>query len=763
LRQQIQGAMRDPKALEGMQEAATRYERLTGDLQQKLVGAGMLEPEQAAMAKLIPYAVRHMGAKVEGDHLALPADPKTSAAKAAEMERTAKAMRARADAQVASGRFHFGLANEIHLRRMADEMEAKAKRLREGRGGERLTPEAIEAHMKETGTPMPAYVTQAPKGGSGYFVAQHEAPSPVGRVMRTGEATRIGAFDASPETLREGAARMQGLVDAHEGFSRLVNHFGLRDRAGAVRTVASRKDAAELAREMSARGRGNWRPIRVQPFAGRSAQLHDLLEQTRNEDMPEHVDIRDAIEAAIGKNADGPGRWTVVPEAAADQLAQHIRVLGSGGAGKLGQLFNTQFRKVVLSLSPKWLAGNTIEAGLRSGINRAGPRSWLVGKKIVRTLADEPPRTTALSRTAGAAGDMLLGRYLGRDPQAAEELTARAMGGGHYAMSDRVPRRAAQQFDRTNLEKTAQRMAKFWGKPGPKQAAAGWHAYTQFVFDTVNKRVESQFQTAMAGAHVRRTLMPRTVLKTSQRAIDQAAEGLRNTQAQVDLARAVDRAYGRYSKFNPAMRRALILYTPFVAWTFNAFEFLTGVLPRDHPALASLVASASQASEQWRKDHGLTPFEKGRVPDFLQGSIPLSGDAKLRISRYTPFSLAGDPLGTAAGSILPQASSMIAAAKGQDWTGRPLKDPTGSPTTITKGKAVATAFLEESIPLLSQAQSYSTAAGSPGQKLRHVFDPFAATKPKAKKSRGGGSFSFKTAGAAGVSSAPGGFDFKSAK
>jgi hypothetical protein len=241
--------------------------------------------------------------------------------------------------------------------------------------------------------------------------------------------------------------------------------------------------------------------------------------------------------------------------------------------------------------------------------------------------------------------------------------------------------------------------------------------------------------------------MPRTVLKTSQRAIDQAAEGLRNTQAQVDLARAVDRAYGRYSKFNPAMRRALILYTPFVAWTFNAFEFLTGVLPRDHPALASLVASASQASEQWRKDHGLTPFEKGRVPDFLQGSIPLSGDAKLRISRYTPFRLAGDPLGTAAGSILPQASSMIAAAKGQDWTGRPLKDPTGSP----------------SIPLLSQAQSYSTAAGSPGQKLRHVFDPFAATKPKAKKSRGGGSFSFKTAGAAGVSSAPGGFDFKSAK
>jgi hypothetical protein len=51
----------------------------------------------------------------------------------------------------------------------------------------------------------------------------------------------------------------------------------------------------------------------------------------------------------------------------------------------------------------------------------------------------------------------------------------------------------------------------------------------------------------------------------------------------VALARDVQRAYGKYSNFGPALREAIVHWTPFIPWTLNAVKFLTSVLPKDHP------------------------------------------------------------------------------------------------------------------------------------------------------------------------------------
>jgi hypothetical protein len=91
---------------------------------------------------------------------------------------------------------------------------------------------------------------------------------------------------------------------------------------------------------------------------------------------------------------------------------------------------------------------------------------------------------------------------------------------------------------------------------------------------------------------------------------------------------------------------------------------------------------------------------------WLQGSIPLPGGAHLRVTRFTPMSLATDPLGTVSGSILPQFSGVMKAFEGQDWTGKKLKTKDGEPPGFNdEMKAALSAFANSTIPGLSLAQN----------------------------------------------------------
>jgi hypothetical protein len=119
---------------------------------------------------------------------------------------------------------------------------------------------------------------------------------------------------------------------------------------------------------------------------------------------------------------------------------------------------------------------------------------------------------------------------------------------------------------------------------------------------------------------------------------------------QVAAARWIDRAYGKYSKFGPEQRKWLTMYTPFAAWWLNSVKFFAQVLPVDHPVLLSLMASANEATLQWRKEHGLVePWAAvgdKTLPGFLQGSIPLSGARHQRFpTRDTPFGAGLSPAG----------------------------------------------------------------------------------------------------------------------
>lgn len=567
----------------------------------------------------------------------------------------------------------------------------------------------IATAMEHLGHGEPSFVTQAPnRRGPGNFYRHWSNPGGVGSATRTGEATVKGTFDAHPETMVEQVARMQGLVDAHEGFGRFLDQFGLR-HDGRLASFDTRAAAEQAARDASALpGSQGWQIVRTAPWKGRVEDVAGMIDGSTPEGHAQQS-LSDILDAAV--RGDGEGPYTLVPKPAADRLREHVSVLGAGGGGKLFRLATGAFRRTVLATSPTWLAGNVIEAGTRAAINRATPMDALFARRVFAHMD-------------------------ATDPEAALSARIAAKPGGHYAFAGRTVRTAADQFRDASppLANLARAAGAFWQARGPRNLANLWQGYTHLVFTKVNDNLEAPAQLAMAGRHMRQRFgLSNAEVIASRRAVQQAADGLRNTPEQIAMARAVQRAYGQYSSFSPALRKAIALYTPFASWSLNAVRFLYHVLPADHPVLTALLADAHVASEQWRKQHGLDLFQGSRgLPSFLQGSIPTAGGGHLRIGRYTPFGFASQPLDTVAGLVLPQLSGVQAAFQGRDWKGRALKNADGTPyDQLQLFKYGVQQLAEGEVPVYGKAAQFAAARGSLGQRLVRVLNPFAVTKGRA--------------------------------
>jgi hypothetical protein len=648
---------------QAVSKAADDYRATQVPGQKALGDAGLLDSGQVERRTLLPYAVRNMGAKSDGERIV-------------------------------------------------------------AQDGSPLTNDAIRAHMQVNGVPEAAYVTQAPnRRGARNFFRSSDEPAKAGAAKYTGKATTEGTFDAHPDVLVEGAANTQALVSQQEHFGKFVTDFGRRDGKGELKTYATFRQAQQAANNMLHQADGSpragalkFRPVRVNPFAGRKDQLEQLVNDA-NVDHTAHNSVHDALHDALSGNP-GEGPWALIPEAAADRQIQHLKVLGGGGLGKTFQVGSSAFRRTVLATSPRWLYGNLLEGLGRAAVAHAGPRAYVTGSRVMKRLGE-------------------------LDPKAAQELQARALGGGNLKMAERQQiHRGAEQFAQTPLAPIAHALGTFWRTPGPKQVAGVWNKWTDFVFNTVNGRAESAIQKAMLGQAVRKSpLMEESMVKLGQKAVDQAARGLRNTNEQVRFARQVDDMYGKYGKMSPGLRRSISTLTPFAAWAMSAVKFTYLVLPRDHPVLTSLLASSNQATEEWRKQHGLEMFAAGAVPGFLQGSIPVGGGGKIRASRYSPTSIAGSPTDSLAGLLLPQVSGVQEALQGRDWKGAKLRGKNGQDANdVDKLLAAGGAFLTSTVPLLAQGQRIK-AKGSLGAGAKAEVDPFPAIRPKGAVDGGGSAVS----------------------
>lgn len=590
-----------------------------------------------------------------------------------------------------------------------------------------LAKKRIAEIDRELAAQEPAFVSQLPGGlGARAFFQSFYPRKGLVSQQRTGEAAKAGTFDTDPSTLEAQVAHTQGMVSADRGFKRWISRFGKRDAAGQIEQYDNKNLATDAARNQTIDAEGRkipgaveWQPVPMNPWGGSGQALVNLLNDVNAAANPKQV--LDALEQAFNPDASGPGpggRWTIVPAPVAKEQYQFTRTLGASAGNKVLQVLSQAFSRTVLATSTKWLAGNLIEGELRAFIR--GARPW-TDTKLFRRVAKKIEETHGL--------------------EARREFESQVIAGGKVAMVERQQTyHGAEQFANTKVAPLARAVGTFMRAPGPKQLAGVWGLWTDFVFNDVNKTlVESRPQARIAGKFIRKNLIDPELRKIGETAIEQAARGSVDPNVAAAMGRYVDRAYGRYGKYGPSTRRLIALYTPFVAWAVNAVNFLFNVLPRDHPVLTGLLASAANVSEEWRQQHGLAKFLDNAAPGWLQGSIPVAGGGKLRLSRYTPFGVASDPLDTAASQVLPQFSGVIAAARGQDWKGKPLRDKNGNQLgDFGKVAYAAQQFVGSTVPLTRQTQSIATGQGPIGGRLRKEFDPFVPVKPKPKKGRGGG-------------------------
>ena len=426
--------------------------------------------------------------------------------------------------------------------------------------------------------------------------------------------------------------------------------------------------------------------------------------------------------------------YGVIPKVAAEQLRLHEGVGTSRATGaRVLRATRTKFTNTVLPLSPKWLTGQAVEGTLRAAVQGAGPTSWLRERRVFKELERQHPGAGKAFRERGLAG----GQYGG---QVQEFRTQRL----HETFNQGG---AEGQLGRA-LARIGQASEKGASKPGVKQTLGLWNRYTNLVFDRINGRgIEQHVQRAMLGRQIKTDLLDRKLVGLSNKAVAEATRGLKGTDTQVRMARGVQRAYGKYSSFNPHQREFQLHWAPFLPWYRNAVQFLASVLPKDHPALTALLATGNVATQEERKKLGLSQYadQKSVRPGFLQGGIPVKGGGVIRVGHYTPFAIGeARPSESVRGIVLPQLQSAHAALGGLDWKGDPIRRG----GEATRWENALAAQIQALVPGTGQAARITGLAGTlTGKKGARVslgpadlkaaavkeFHPFRPTNTPARK------------------------------
>jgi len=384
------------------------------------------------------------------------------------------------------------------------------------------------------------------------------------------------------------------------------------------------------------------------------------------------------------------GGYAVVPETAIHRLERHAGVgRGGHGVGPILRHTGDFFRKTVLPLTPKWLYGQATEAGLRALAQGAGPVSYLRGKKVLKRLKALDPDAYARLEKRGLLG----GQY----------SATGSVGQGLVHDVGKTGKTLAEELDPGKLQDIAVTMNRLLEKPGARHARSGYRRLTNTIFGDVNGFIERNAKTAMLGKAVSKgPLLEHKMITLGPKAMQDAAEGLRGTAAQVELARAIDRAYGRYSKFSPKGRDAILHSTPFVPWMGNMANFLFRVLPEDHPVKTSLMTAWMNSQEDERRRAGLSTLD-GSVPPWMLGATRNAKGQPIPLARYGPF-LPGEYAGALGGQYAPFLQSSLMNLSGVDWTGQQLKDRKGNPLSEDRKLAIALLSLgEATIPGLGLA------------------------------------------------------------
>ena len=327
--------------------------------------------------------------RVQGEHLGISHDPvkrlspAEANAEASRLDELAKNLRAGAAGQRESGRFSFGLGNEVHLDRMAADAEKQAKALRDGTvAGEPLQGAELRKYNEDYVTRVKAAAERHGLPDPIYFRHQEFPTSGFG--VRTA-ANLYRAVQGAKHSELKLFKRGQAIIDPDVFVQGLAGNIKRRHQWNAVAdTVQAHalpwsrkpngqgKDLLTLRREIANRG------LNPDDFEFINFGRFRRFTATADETLDTPSDLRDALEGAIQKPSQLrklPDEelaklqgFVAVPKGAGEELKTAIAPTGKASrlAGKV-QGFQSG---AILGLNPSWatmqVAANALQYGIGS-------------------------------------------------------------------------------------------------------------------------------------------------------------------------------------------------------------------------------------------------------------------------------------------------------------------------------------------------------------------------------------------------------------
>ena len=391
-------------------------------------------------------------------------------------------------------------------------------------------------------------------------------------------------------------------------------------------------------------------------------------------------EVRGFVSGRLGKskfNADsfikGDTGLRNVRLVSAEELGTFLRHTEIGAPGI--PIIGAAFRRAVLPLSPKWIAGNFVEAELRKTIAGIIPLFDVIKAHADRQFMDALRANT---------------------PELAHLFEAHAGGGLLFQANSRYMTRT-----KTGLKMEEQTRESVVRHP----VAATWTAtralvngITDEIF-ALNSLYEHSAKRQVRGKAFQRELREFTGSWTkSVRMQGDTVHAIikywdsnpKIAQAKAaEFGRFVDLTLGKYSKFSPEMRNFIQGYAPFIAWYLNSLKFMFYVLPVKHPVLTGAIAAVDKVMDpdlkKWIEGKGPAgALGSGRygidtgadhMPGWFKTISGYRNGVVLDPNRLAPSGAFTDnPLKTLAKNIMPQTNALYAFAGKSPVSLNTLKD-----------------------------------------------------------------------------------------
>jgi hypothetical protein len=559
-----------------------------------------------------------------------------------------------------------------------------------------LTPERIKEELTALGhdPDVIAFSSLRPhQSERGAFNVRGDRRQTLPKGQLTGKAVRQGLYDFGYESLLTDRTRRRGLVDAIDAYDRFVQTFAPRTNRPILDGKMA-KDAEANPEAFGVTPLEGQRMVAVPRHAftvtGRESrraeelQTRDLKDYSRNE-----ADASPDIWNDDGSiNYDSPGPYVLVPETAALRLQQHFHPTNQ--FQKAMQVGNQTFKQTVLTLSPKWVAGNAIDINLRAILAGHLPAGLNVRhRKLV---------------------DQVHERAMEMDPQAAARSGEILGHGTHLSnvLNQLIHRDRTDFSERNPVVQVGARVADT--RTG-KFLMGRWKAYTQAVFKANEKFIENPVTKGLVGDALLTELSTwnrlkfKVGIKLTDDIVNDLARGYTDTAKVIKLAKHVEQVTGQWTGNSPMARTILSGYAPFGMWTRAATKYVLWTLPAHHPIKTALLANIAQMTQDEREALGLSIFADSPLPGSARGDIPLPGGAAMPVSRLSSFGYVGDLPTNLAGTVLPQASGIQSALRGEDPFGSPLVNADGSPISdAERYLAAGLNLMGITVPFVGKAQ-----------------------------------------------------------